>query len=66
MTCEHGFIGACAECDGAGQQPEPEGAREADYDSTCPHGVHRYEHACVVCQQEPTPYERWLSERERE
>lgn len=22
--CEHGFIGACAECDGCGQQPEPE------------------------------------------
>ncbi|HAM41652.1 MAG TPA: hypothetical protein DCP69_10035 [Candidatus Omnitrophica bacterium] len=22
MTCDHGFIGACAECDGAGQQPE--------------------------------------------
>ncbi len=24
MTCEHGFMGACAECDGAGQEPEPE------------------------------------------
>jgi len=24
MTCDHGFIGACAECDGAGQQPERE------------------------------------------
>lgn len=22
MTCEHGFIGACADCDGCGQQPE--------------------------------------------
>jgi len=22
MTCEHGFIGACSECDGAGQVPE--------------------------------------------
>lgn len=21
--CEHGFIGACAECDGCGMQPEP-------------------------------------------
>lgn len=21
MTCEHGYLGACAECDGAGQQP---------------------------------------------
>lgn len=20
--CDHGFIGACAECDGSGQQPE--------------------------------------------
>lgn len=24
MTCIHGFIGACAECDGCGQSPEPE------------------------------------------
>lgn len=24
MTCSHGFIGPCAECDGAGQQPERE------------------------------------------
>lgn len=22
MNCEHGFIGACAECDGSGQIPE--------------------------------------------
>ena len=22
MTCAHGFIGACAECDGSGQMPE--------------------------------------------
>ena len=22
MTCEHGFIGACAECDGSGQSTE--------------------------------------------
>jgi hypothetical protein len=22
MTCKHGFIGACADCDGCGQQPE--------------------------------------------
>ncbi len=22
MTCAHGFIGACAECDGSGQIPE--------------------------------------------
>lgn len=22
--CEHGFIGACTECDGCGQQPERE------------------------------------------
>lgn len=22
MTCAHGFIGACAECDGGGQVPE--------------------------------------------
>jgi hypothetical protein len=22
MTCEHGFIGACVECDGCGQSPE--------------------------------------------
>lgn len=21
MTCEHGYIGACAECDGSGQIP---------------------------------------------
>lgn len=21
MTCDHGFIGACAECDGSGQAP---------------------------------------------
>ena len=26
-------------------------------DATCPHGVHAWEHACVVCGQEPTPYE---------
>jgi len=24
MTCQHGFIGACAVCDGAGQLPEPD------------------------------------------
>jgi len=24
MTCKHGFIGACAECDGAGQDPPTE------------------------------------------
>lgn len=28
MTCEHGFIGACPECDWSGQQPER--------DDTCP------------------------------
>lgn len=22
--CDHGFIGACAECDGSGQIPEPD------------------------------------------
>lgn len=29
MTCEHGFIGACAECDGCGQQP-------GDFEAPCP------------------------------
>ena len=24
MTCDHGYIGACAECDGSGQIPPPE------------------------------------------
>jgi len=24
MTCAHGFIGACAVCDGCGQIPEPD------------------------------------------
>jgi hypothetical protein len=27
MTCDHGFIGPCAECDGCGQRPEPETVR---------------------------------------
>jgi len=27
MTCEHGFIGACAVCDGGGQIPEDEQAK---------------------------------------
>lgn len=26
MTCAHGFIGPCSECDGSGQQPELEAA----------------------------------------
>ncbi len=30
MTCDHGFIGACAECDGCGQQPEREDCHPAD------------------------------------
>lgn len=24
MTCKHGFIGSCADCDGSGQIPEQE------------------------------------------
>lgn len=46
MTCEHGFIGACAVCDGAGQIPEiPE----------CPHcgrlmDVAEGEALCIPCE----------------
>lgn len=29
MTCEHGFIGACAECDGSGQSTEEHDENEA-------------------------------------
>lgn len=42
MTCKHGFIGACAECDGAGQIPEEQEERPhqcvyAPLDDTCIH-----------------------------
>jgi hypothetical protein len=31
MTCPHGFIGPCAECDGAGQIPETEPEPDVDH-----------------------------------
>lgn len=29
--CEHGFVGACAECDGCGQQPEHDEGESVPY-----------------------------------
>ena len=49
--CKHGFIGACAECDGCGQQPEVDlDLLPADCDE---HG------SCPYC-------DRMMSIRERE
>lgn len=36
MTCQHGFIGACAICDGSGQMPD-----EADDDDPGRRAEHR-------------------------
>ena len=53
MTCQHGFIGACAECDGAGQQPEapePEPTRACPYcDRICSVREWREQHCCDDC-----------------
>lgn len=42
--CEHGFIGACAECDGCGQSPEEEYAPDCYADLPAFH-----ENECDVC-----------------
>lgn len=47
MTCEHGFIGSCAECDGSGQIPEPMEPQVVDRETLI---------WCFVCK-------RWVSAR---
>lgn len=54
--CEHGFIGACAECDGSGQQPEPDtevgvAPTMPWEDAACANYVWRWTH-CADCGKE--------------
>lgn len=44
MSCDHGFIGACAECDGVGQVPEREDA--AEYEVRDCDGCHEVTPVC--------------------
>lgn len=64
QECGHGLIGPCAECDGSGQQPEPEDARE-EHQNHQPDSVQEAERGVVAHLGAKRPEQAWiLSDRD--